>query len=449
VLLRLFTAVHAACVQFLCSVCSTWKAARYKHGSKCSDCHNQQHRHPPAASAAAPAPAAPSPPPPQTAHAAHLQLLAHAAAASSPGEALQPAVPPNRKRKYASHNDDLRACVVRLHECGLSWSQVEETSGVPRSTAQDVARLQRTEGRTCKRRKGGNRNPVISNAVRQLIAALQNADASLRLQDTRCLLDLVCIGSPPCLNTIWRIEQAAGFSTKQMSAHAAPRNTLATKEKRAEWCRNVGAKLVADEDIFIDESPFSYTIIRRRGRSRKGQPAIAVTPQIRGRNHSVIAALSPTRGLLYYQIKVTEPDEEFLSKRKGSKKKKTRPKGVTRDVFRSFLINLFATPAFQSASKPFTLLFDNVRMHLGDIEETIFQAGHTRQLLAAWSPALNPIEYAFSKWKLAYRALRADSEAAVDECIKQSATCIKPADCQHWFEHTQRLYAKCLAMEDL
>ena len=55
-LLHLFTPVHAACAQFLCSVCNTWKAARYKHGSKCNDCHNQQHRHSSSAVAAAPVP---------------------------------------------------------------------------------------------------------------------------------------------------------------------------------------------------------------------------------------------------------------------------------------------------------------------------------------------------------------------------------------------------------
>lgn len=339
--------------------------------------------------------------------------------------------------------------MAHLHEHGLSWSQVEEATGVPRSSGQDVARLQRTEGRASKRHKGGNHKPVISDTVRQLIAALQSADNSLRLQDIQHLLEAAFFDGAPCLNTIWRIEQAAGFTTKQMQAHAAPRNTLATKEKRAAWCRDVGASLVPHESIFIDESPFSFCIVRRRGRSLKGQPAIAVTPQIRGKNHTVIAAISPTRGLLHWEIKVTEPDTEFLSKRKGSKKKKTRPKGVTREVFRGFLINLFATPAFQSSSKPFTLLFDNVRLHLGDIEDTIFQAGHERKLLAAWSPALNPIEYAFSKWKLAYRALRADSEAAVDDAIKQSARAITPANCMRWFKHTQSLYAKCLALEDL
>ena len=79
----------------------------------------------------------------------------------------------------------------------------------------------------------------------------------------------------------------------------------------------------------------------------------------------------------------------------------------------------------------------------------VFQAGHEHQLLATWSPELDPIEYAFSKWKFAYRALHADSEAAVDDAIHTSSTSIKPQDCQRWFDHTQSLYPKWLALEDL
>ena len=214
--------------------------------------------------------------------------------------------------------------------------------------------------------------------------------------------------------------------------------------------------------MLIDETPFSFCIVRTRGRSRKGKPAIAVTPQIRGKNHSVIAAISPAYGLIHYEIKVTEPDEEFISKRKGSKKKKTGPKGVTRDVFRTFLINLFSHSPFSSpaaasssassipvSSSPLTLVMDNCRIHLGDIGDTIFQTGHTQQLMPAWSPALNPIEYVFSKWKLAYRAHHADSEGAVNEAIRASARSITPTDCLHCFQHTQSLYAKAVAMEDI
>ena len=36
----LFTAVRPVKAQFFCTVCHEEKALRYKHGSKCSDCHN-------------------------------------------------------------------------------------------------------------------------------------------------------------------------------------------------------------------------------------------------------------------------------------------------------------------------------------------------------------------------------------------------------------------------
>ena len=191
------------------------------------------------------------------------------------------------------------------------------------------------------------------------------------------------------------------------------------KERRKEWCESVGKNLRPNTAIFIDETPFSFCITRGRGRSMKGTSAVTTTPQIRGRNHSVIAAISPVFGLFYYEIKLTEPDSVFLTRRKGSKKKKTSPKGVTRDTFRTFLINLF-TRLPPSSSTPFTFLFDNARIHLGDIEELIFQTGYRRELLPAWSPALSPIEYTFSKWKLAFRTKHVESEAQVDEAIKET-----------------------------
>jgi len=60
----LFTAVQSLFVQFFCEHCSTWKAARHKHGTICSDCHNQKHRSSIHAAAPIPAPASHSPPPP-------------------------------------------------------------------------------------------------------------------------------------------------------------------------------------------------------------------------------------------------------------------------------------------------------------------------------------------------------------------------------------------------
>lgn len=209
----------------------------------------------------------------------------------------------------------------------------------------------------------------------------------------------------------------------------------------------------------IDESPFSCCLTRKRGRSRRGQRAVITVPQIKGKNHTVIAAISPVYGLVHYEIKVAEPEYEFLSKRKGSKKKKIKRKGVTRDIFRQFLLNLLELPMFHSPSssssssssspQKYIFIYDNARIHKGDIDELIFNSGHTPQPLCPWSPALNPIEYAFSKWKSSYRSLDHSTDELVDEAIRTSSHTITPSDCWHYFQHTKSLYSKCLALEDL
>jgi hypothetical protein len=49
---------------------------------------------------------------------------------------------------------------------------------------------------------------------------------------------------------------------------------------------------------------------------------------IRGKNHSVIAAISPSRGLLTYRIKPTEKDDVYETK------------GVGAEVFKEFIQEL-------------------------------------------------------------------------------------------------------------
>jgi transposase len=358
--------------------------------------------------------------------------------------ALEPSSPPSRKRKYSTHSDDVRASVVRARESGLSWPRVAELSGVPRSTARHIVQQAHTEGRTHKRHKGGAHHTVYSSAERATAVSAQESDAVLRLCDLQQRVE-EAHAHTPALSTIHRWLVKAGYTTKNTQQYANERNTDSTKAKRAAWCRDVGPLLRADTAVFIDETPFSFTLMRTRGRSRRGQPALGVVPAIRGKNHTVIAAISPTRGLIHYEIKCPEPDFTFASKRKGAKKLKTAPKGVTRDRFREFLIHLFP----KLGNTHHTLVFDNARIHTGDIDETIFQAGHDQQRLPPWSCELNPIEYMFAEWKLAYRVLYPVSEQEVDEAIHQSAKSITPPQCNKSFEHTQSLYAQCIAREDL
>jgi len=359
-------------------------------------------------------------------------------------QSLEQITPSRHKRKQINHSDDARAAVVQLRDSGASWSDVVSLSGVPRSTAQLIVKQAHTEGRTAKKHKGGAHHTVYSSEVHDAVVSTQENDAVLRLKD----LQQAVVGmqqTTPHLSTIWRWIHDAGYTTKNIQQYVNSRNTDETKTKRAAWCKDQGPLLRADTTVFIDETPFSLTIMKTRGRSRKGQPALGVVPVIKGKNHTVIAGISPQRGLIHYEIRVPESDFTFTSKRKGAKKVKTPPQGVARDKFREFLIHLFPL----LGNTPHTLVFDNARIHTGDIDEVIFQAGHAQLRLPPWSCELNPIEYIFGVWKLAYRIHYPVSEKDVDDAIRESAKSITPQICMRSFEHTQRLYPHCVAREDL
>lgn len=359
------------------------------------------------------------------------------------------AEPAPRKRKQVTHSDEMRQRDIDLRARGDSWAAIEAALGLPASTARSIWSMRDAEGHASKKQRGGNHKAVIPAAVREHVVSAQEHDAALRLRDLADSVQRELHAAPPSLQSISRILLEEGFTSKRMQQYANDRNTAATKEKRRDWVHSVGRALAADSTVFIDESPFNFCIMRSRGRSRRGQPALGVVPAIRGKNHTLIAAISPTLGLLHYTIHVTQPSEEFVSKRKGSKKVKTGPKGVTRDIFRSFLIELIAKLDAVVPRRRFMLLYDNARIHKGDIADVIFSAGHEAQALPPWSPELNPIEYAFSTWKFAYRVHYPATEKAVDPAIRESAASITPAKCQHYFDHTRSLYDACEALDAL
>lgn len=213
-----------------------------------------------------------------------------------------------------------------------------------------------------------------------------------------------------------------------------------------------GDTLTADNAIFIDETPFSFTILRRRGRGRKGVPAVqSVSCQLfvvkitASLQQFRLVTVCCTGKLRWLSLKL----HSFQSEKAVRQQRKTGKKGVTRDVFRTFVIELLQKPMFSAAGAHDYLVCDNANIHKGDIDEVIFQAGHEQLFLPPYSCELNPIENVFSTWKLAYRVLFPATEEEVDEAIHRSATSITAQGCLHCFEHTRTLYAAALAMEDL
>ena len=116
--------------------------------------------------------------------------------------------------------------------------------------------------------------------MRDHVLSVQEGDAALRLSDIAASVQQQ-FQVRPHLSTVHRILKKGDFTTKNLQPYCDDRNTAATKEKRKVWLQQVGSKLTADNSVFIDESPFSMTLLRSRGRSRRGQPALGVIPAIR------------------------------------------------------------------------------------------------------------------------------------------------------------------------
>src|SRR6185437_8817515 len=71
--------------------------------------------------------------------------------------------------------------------------------------------------------------------------------------------------------------------------------------------------------IWIDETPFNQGQHRKRGRSPKGKPARKKQKVMKGPNISILAAITPTKGLIHYQTFKGKQEKEGDSTRNFTK----------------------------------------------------------------------------------------------------------------------------------
>jgi len=120
-------------------------------------------------------------------------------------------------------------------------------------------------------------------------------------------------------------DEGVPFSTKNLTLVHAERNTPENVEFRKEYC--AWAASVDENDlVFIDEFGANLHTYRKRGRARIGKRAEETVPGQKGANVSIIAAISPTNGLIHYKASLESTDS---------------------DVFAGFMNELFTFPRFQ------------------------------------------------------------------------------------------------------
>ena len=194
--------------------------------------------------------------------------------------------------------------------------------------------------------------------------------------------------------------------------------------------------------VYVDETGLNLHLSRSRGRAEAGHRAARVVCGQRGRNMTVILAISDRVGAVYHEIVWG---------------------GVDRERFRVFLENLVVVLGEEDA----VLIMDNAPAHgRAEMLET-----HQVKKLAPYSPFLNPIENCFSVFKAdlkqrlgqvqgllddrgaalaaGHRGIGTWRNAILEELTEQAMAAITQDKVAATYQRANSFLGACLAKEDI
>jgi len=182
-----------------------------------------------------------------------------------------------------------------------------------------------------------------------------------------------------------------------------------SEAKRAVW-REQTRGIDLDRFVWIDETGSHLGMTRRYSRAPRGQRAYGTAPGSRGKNRTLITALTLAGigpGLLL--------DE-----------------AIDRETFDGYIIHRLAPTLFAGQ----IVVVDNLKVHYSDRARRAIEArGAQLWYLPPYSPDLNPIEEAFSKVKTCLRRAEPRTLDQHSTAIWAALRTITPQDAAGWFAH--------------
>jgi transposase len=194
--------------------------------------------------------------------------------------------------------------------------------------------------------------------------------------------------------------------TKKISVSASERD----EAERAAWRAQAQVELDPKTLVFVDESGCNLALTPLYAWAPRGQRAVAQAPRNRGKNTTLLAALTSEGILASMTIEGATNTEVFLT-----------------------YLDQVLCPALRPGQ---TVVMDNLNVHkLAAVRERIEACGCRLWFLPAYSPDFNPIEQAFSKLKTYLRRVRARTRQRLQNAIAAGLERITAQDARGWFKH--------------
>lgn len=166
----------------------------------------------------------------------------------------------------------------------------------------------------------------------------------------------------------------------------------------------------ANDRVFLDETGVNIAMARHYARAPQGERAYASKPVNKGKNITVLGALSLD----------------------GIQAAMTVEGSTDTDVFLTYVQSVLV-PTLRPGQ---VVSMDNLSSHKDDrIQTAIESVGARLEYLPPYSPDLSPIEECWSKFKASLRATAARTRETLDAAITHAFTLITPDDARGWFAH--------------
>jgi len=169
-------------------------------------------------------------------------------------------------------------------------------------------------------------------------------------------------------------------------------------------------KFNANDYVFLDETGVNIAMARPYARAPRGERAYASKPVNKGKNITVLGALSRAGILAAMTVEGSTDTQVFLS-----------------------YVQTILVPTLRPGQ---VVIMDNLSSHKDDrIQTAIESVGAHLEYLPPYSPDLSPIEACWSKFKAILRAKATRTREALDAAITYAFKMLTPQDARGWFAH--------------
>lgn len=274
---------------------------------------------------------------------------------------------------------DVKRRIIMAHEAGDDYIEAARVLGVKRGTAYSIVHRYILEG-VIERPRGGRRHQKMDEDMANTVVEIVESQPEFTLAQIKADLQARMPDKPSVsIQTISTCLRNRLIFLKKMETVQVNRNSHDVKVERAEYANWYLHTINANHPptfIFVDESGFNLWISRTRGRARRGERAVRIVHGQRGRNFTLILAVS-NEGVVHH---------EFYEG------------GTSCERFNSWL----EEASVAAGAGPRVFVMDNAPCH-NRAREVSLREGHSIRYLPPYSPFLNIAENAFSMWKAAFK----------------------------------------------